>query len=50
MRCYQKGNVARLLVILGVALLLTLILPVKFILFILTVLLSYLGFIILTRF
>lgn len=50
MRCFHNGNIVQFLFILGAALLLTLILPVKFILFILTVLLIYLGFIILTRF
>ena len=49
MRCFHNGNIVQFLFILGAALLLTLILPVKFILFILTVLLIYLGFIILTR-
>lgn len=50
MRCFHNRNIIQLLFLLGAALLLTLILPVKFILFLLTVLLIYLSFIILTRF
>ncbi len=50
MRCRRNGSLIVFLVVLGVALALTILLPVKCILFVLAVLLGYLSFMILTRF